>query len=191
MALDSVTVQRVGDPAGGGWSGGAFTQAAAGPDGSATAPAYSFSADSNTGMFREADDTLAFAAAGSQVLRVSAGGIVINAASGRVQSRAGTAALPSFTFVSNTNSGLYDTGASGLGFTANGTARWAMNSSGHFMAATDNSFDIGALAATRPRSIYAGTSFGCAGSAGVTAGPFTNITSITVTGGIVTALTGS
>lgn len=36
--------------------------------------------------------------------------------------------------------------------------RWYMEESGHFLAATDNTYDIGASGATRPRSVYAGTS---------------------------------
>lgn len=43
-----------------------------------------------------------------------------------------------------------------IGIWTNGTARWNFNDTG-MMAATDNTFDIGATAATRPRSIYWGT----------------------------------
>jgi hypothetical protein len=42
--------------------------------------------------------------------------------------------------------------------TLNGTTRWIWNSSGHFLAAADNTYDIGASGASRARSIYAGTS---------------------------------
>lgn len=35
--------------------------------------------------------------------------------------------------------------------------RWQINNSGHQLALTDNSYDIGASGATRPRSIYVGT----------------------------------
>lgn len=35
--------------------------------------------------------------------------------------------------------------------------RWQINSSGHLLACTDNSWDIGASGATRPRTIYYGT----------------------------------
>lgn len=38
-----------------------------------------------------------------------------------------------------------------------GTARWIMQSSGHLVAGTDNSYDIGASAALRPRRGYFGT----------------------------------
>jgi hypothetical protein len=43
--------------------------------------------------------------------------------------------------------------------TTTGTSRWQWNSAGHFLAATDNTYDIGASGATRPRTVYAGTSF--------------------------------
>jgi hypothetical protein len=35
---------------------------------------------------------------------------------------------------------------------------WSMSASGHFLAGTDNSYDIGASGATRPRTVYVGTS---------------------------------
>jgi hypothetical protein len=39
-----------------------------------------------------------------------------------------------------------------------GTVRWQINSSGNFIAGADNTYDIGAVAATRPRDVYvAGT----------------------------------
>jgi hypothetical protein len=39
---------------------------------------------------------------------------------------------------------------------AAGGARWAIDASGHFMAQTDNTFDIGASGATRPRDLFLG-----------------------------------
>ena len=44
------------------------------------------------------------------------------------------------------------------GGTGTGNLRWTVTSAGHFVAGTDNSFDIGASGATRPRTLYAGTS---------------------------------
>jgi hypothetical protein len=35
-----------------------------------------------------------------------------------------------------------------------GTARWSVDASGHLMAAADNTYDVGASAATRPRNVY-------------------------------------
>jgi hypothetical protein len=40
-----------------------------------------------------------------------------------------------------------------------GTPRFNITASGHLLAATDNAYDIGAAGATRPRTVYAATSF--------------------------------
>jgi hypothetical protein len=47
--------------------------------------------------------------------------------------------------------------------------RWFINTSGHFLAATDNTYDIGASGATRPRTGYFGTNV-VAGGEGVFTG---------------------
>ncbi len=48
-------------------------------------------------------------------------------------------------------------GASLLSLTTNGTIRWNLNA-GHLLTAADNTYDIGASGATRPRTVYAATS---------------------------------
>jgi hypothetical protein len=47
---------------------------------------------------------------------------------------------------------------------ANVGLRWSINTSGHFLAATDNTYDIGASGANRPRAGYFGTSISAAGT---------------------------
>ena len=42
----------------------------------------------------------------------------------------------------------------GIFFRTSNTTRWQFNSAGHFLAQTDNSVDIGASGATRPRDVY-------------------------------------
>ncbi len=46
----------------------------------------------------------------------------------------------------------------GTGGIANVNEKWRMTSTGHFIAPTDNTYDIGASGATRPRTGYFGTS---------------------------------
>jgi hypothetical protein len=51
-----------------------------------------------------------------------------------------------------------------IGTTQSGTPfTWNVNSSGHVITNSDNTYDIGASGATRPRTIYAGTSVVAAG----------------------------
>ncbi len=70
---------------------------------------------------------------------------------------AGSAVKPSLSLVDD-GLGLYQVGTNRLGIASAGVGRWEVNASGHFLAITDNSFDIGQGGATRPRSIFAGTS---------------------------------
>lgn len=55
-----------------------------------------------------------------------------------------------------------DSGAGAINFFTNNSSRWTMNSSGHLIANTDNTFDIGATAATRPRDLHLARNLGFA-----------------------------
>jgi len=44
-----------------------------------------------------------------------------------------------------------------IDFRTGANSRWNINGSGHFITALDNTYDIGALSATRPRNVYVGT----------------------------------
>lgn len=46
------------------------------------------------------------------------------------------------------------TGGAAVNFGTSGTLRWNVSSSGHFLAEADNTYDIGASGATRPRDIF-------------------------------------
>ena len=69
------------------------------------------------------------------------------------------------------------------GASGGGTDRWTVNSTGHLLAETDNTYDIGASGATRPRTAYIGTS--------VVLGTSTNITTLTSPGANLLGIGGS
>lgn len=69
----------------------------------------------------------------------------------------GSAPAPSYSFDSSETDGLYLSGVNSLGIATAGVGRFQFNASGHMLAITDNSFDIGSNNATRPRSGYFGT----------------------------------
>jgi hypothetical protein len=48
--------------------------------------------------------------------------------------------------------------ARGLEIQTDGVSRWTISTAGHFLAAADNSYDIGASGANRPRNVYVGSS---------------------------------
>lgn len=49
-------------------------------------------------------------------------------------------------------------GGSGINFATGGTIRWIIQNAGHLTTNADNTYDIGAAGATRPRDVYVGTS---------------------------------
>lgn len=87
--------------------------------GSQTAPSYSFSSDTNTGMYRSNFDELAFTTAGVQKLKIDSTGLIT--ATGRMLVGGGTAAAPSYSFATNTNAGL-DVYTTGVSLSYGGTA---------------------------------------------------------------------
>ena len=57
-----------------------------------------------------------------------------------------------------TNANILIDNSNKINFRRNSTNRWLIDDNGHFLAGADNTYDIGASGATRPRSVYAGTS---------------------------------
>ena len=66
----------------------------------------------------------------------------------------GSAGAPAYAFRTSSTAGFFLSAANQIDISTSSTARWRINSSGHLLAVTDNSFDIGASGATRPRDIY-------------------------------------
>lgn len=87
-------------------------------DGSNTAPAFSFSADTNTGMYRVSADALAFTVGGVKILEMDKVG-----ASAQIYAGVdGTASVPAWTFATDPDTGLFRIGSDDLGFTLGGNA---------------------------------------------------------------------
>lgn len=70
----------------------------------------------------------------------------------------GSEASPGLQFTADTNLGLRSSGADILEIVTAGADRWQVNASGHLLGVDDNTYDIGATGATRPRTGYFGTS---------------------------------
>jgi len=67
---------------------------------------------------------------------------------------AGSASTPAYRFTTTANTGFFESGTDQIGVTVNQTERWRWTSSGHLICPTDNTYDIGAAGATRPRDVY-------------------------------------
>jgi len=95
--------------------------------GSPAVPAFSFGNDTDTGIYRSGTNTVAIA--GDGVLRASFSSVGITTPGG-IRTTDGTASLPSHTFSSDTDSGLYRTGSNEVGISTGGGLRATFNSTG-------------------------------------------------------------
>jgi Pectate lyase superfamily protein len=117
------------------------------PNGAVGAPSYSFSVSSSTGIYSPATGQLALAAAGAQVLQATSTTLTIPVAASLSSTLGvtGASTLAGVTCTALTASGLI---SANLGLTVSGA---------NLLFSTDNTRDIGAPGANRPRSIYYGT----------------------------------
>ena len=106
-------------------------------DGSAAAPAYSFTSDTDTGIFRATTDTLALAAGGTSRLEISSSSILSNL---RIIAPAGSNSSPSYIFAGSPTTGIYSPGANQLAITTDGTARATVSSTGTVTLTGDVAF---------------------------------------------------
>jgi hypothetical protein len=77
---------------------------------------------------------------------------------------AGTGVARGVVLLSADHLDLQSAAARSIRFAPAGTTTWLMNSSGHFIAQTDNTYDIGATAVNRPRDLWLGRNADVRGS---------------------------
>jgi len=92
-------------------------------DGTASAPSITFDSDPNTGIWRAGAETISFTTAGTNRFNLSTASFASPQTGGiRLTYANGTAAAPAFNFSGDADTGMYRTGADGLGFSTGGTA---------------------------------------------------------------------
>jgi len=87
-------------------------------------------------------------------------GLVAQGATNSVTLADGSLTQNAGTFVVVATAGVLQVragGANPIELNTNGAVRWLVTSAGHFLAVADNTYDIGAAGATRPRTGYFGT----------------------------------
>jgi hypothetical protein len=92
------------------------------PLGSAAAPTYSITGDTNTGLFSPGADLMAVSTGGTERVRVSSAGLQLVAG--------GSAAAPAISLTGDTNTGIAWTAADTLVLSTDGTARLTISSTG-------------------------------------------------------------
>lgn len=99
-------------------------------DGSASAPSITFENDQNTGIYRSATDTITFTTGGTGRVSINTANLTTYLP---IIAPAGTVSLPSYTFNSDTNTGLYSYSADEIGVSCGGTLVSRFYNSGFIM----------------------------------------------------------
>lgn len=89
----------------------------------------------------------------------------------------GTAALPTYSFTNDPNTGIFSSAANSIGFTTDGVEKWLINSSGAFNPILDNTYDIG-NGTVNPRDINISRGIKAYGAA-LVGTPNTGVTAVT------------
>lgn len=132
-----------------------LTKALLHPDGTAAAPSMSFSANTNTGIFRRTTNAFGLVANGVESLDISAAFVeVMNVpllVDTKVINASGTAALPAYTFAGDTGTGIYRPAANSMGFSQNGSITWALDgTTSYFRAQGSYGMQAGFASAATP-----------------------------------------
>jgi len=129
-------------------TGGGIVRHAAG---AAATPAFSFQGDTNTGIWNSAADTIAFSTSGSTRFSIDGTNFLGNANfSASIRAAAGAAATPTYSFVSDTDTGFWSNSANSFKWSVGGTQVGHVDNAGKM-------FVGGATAPTARLHIAAGT----------------------------------
>lgn len=121
------------------WKDGWINRNIAGA-GTVSAPSYTFNGDTNTGMYQSVADGVAFTTGGTKRVEILNTHTI---SSNPLRGPNGTAAAPSYTFESDTNTGTYRVGADRLGFSTAGVKRMELDATGDLIPGTTATQDIG------------------------------------------------
>jgi hypothetical protein len=104
-------------------------------NGTAGAPTYSFSNDTNIGMYRDAADQLGFTTGGTRRLAIFNGGMQLD---GVMTSNDGTVGAPAYSFTADSNTGMFRSSADVLDLACGGVSIISLGVSGGSGAMTGN-----------------------------------------------------
>lgn len=98
------------------------------PDGTAAAPAFTFTSDTDSGLYRVAANRVGISVNGAQQLDVTTTGVEVLV--GQLLAPNGSAAAPGISFGLDANTGIYRVASDYMGFVANGAFSYAVRYTG-------------------------------------------------------------
>ncbi|PCI28450.1 hypothetical protein COB55_03855, partial [Candidatus Wolfebacteria bacterium] len=116
------------------FDGGTISNVILGPNGLVSAPTYSFSNDTDTGLYMPSTGWVALAAGGTLALQADNGGVYFGAGvarAGQITLIPGTESAPLYTFVGDNDTGIYSPSDETISFSTNGSEKVRIVSSGN------------------------------------------------------------
>lgn len=105
--------------------------------GSASAPTFSFTGDTDTGIYAPAGNEVGFSTGGTKRFSIDSAQVIVENAIQFIASNTHVAATPAVSFRGDTNTGMYRDAADTIGFSTGGTKRLEIDSAGLVKAADD------------------------------------------------------
>lgn len=113
-------------------------------DGSAAAPVYSFTNDSDTGFYRTTANEIRVANGGTATWTFDgASGLNAVGSGGHIFNSSGTATTPAYTFSADSSSGLLLTDSHEMSLATNGSLKFHISGGGHVYPENDNAWQCG------------------------------------------------
>jgi len=101
------------------------------PDGTVSAPSYSFSSETNTGLYRYGAGELGVAVGGSLPITISGSSVWFQTGK-RLRIDAGSAMTPGLSFYNDGDTGIYSVGTNSIGISTGGTEQLRISANGAF-----------------------------------------------------------
>ena len=142
-------------------------------NGTAGSPSLNFGSETNTGIYRPGAGRFGVSILGNLVLDIIAAGLSVTGGvtvTTTVTTASGTAAAPAITFTGDTDTGIYRTGANGVGITVNGSQVARFETTG--MTVTGVGAFSGAVSGESGTFTGTGSSAGIQGANSVNGGTF-------------------
>ena len=109
-------------------------------DGTESSPSYAFGNDTNTGMYRSAADEISFTNGGVRSWRITSAGDLAPLNNNVIFNSLGSASAPSYSFLGDSNTGVFSSGADILDFTAGGVNTATVTNSAFEVNLSNNSY---------------------------------------------------
>jgi len=128
------------------------------PLGTVSLPSYTFTGDTNTGLYRASNDTVGVTCGGVQQFAVTTNSVSVTGAAGVLSVPDGTVSLPSYSFTSDPDTGFYISAANTIGISCGGVQSVSISTTAviYSVPVSYSSVSVGLGTVTTPSYTFTG-----------------------------------